>query len=302
MNFDFGNILTRAWQITWKYKVLWALSALPMIVSFLFFPLFILPVYFLPDTNGQREMFQSAEVILPLLFFVAVVVLMIMTFLVSGVSMSVTTLGVFRAQRGEDELSFAGLLNDSRQYIGRMLAVFLIINLTIGFVFTLFFLMVFALTLVSMGIASICLQPVMILITPLSFLVLGVLESAQAAVIVDDMGALDAVRRGLNIVRENIWKYIIMTLIIYFGSSILMSIFMFPIMASFFGISFFVSPEQLDTNMMLLVMFGFMCLFFLFMIIFQSIIMTFMKSSLFLTYLHLTKPKQDSPVMIEANA
>ncbi len=303
MNFDFGNVLTRAWQITWKHKTLWALSALPMIVSFLAFPLFILPVYFFPDAGSQEGVFQSNEIILSILFLAGFAFVFIASFVLSGVSMSAATLGVARAERGEGELSFASLLRDSRQYIGRILAVLLIINLTIGLVFTLFFLISFALIAVTMGIPAICLQPIMILITPLSFLVLGVLESAQAAVIVDDMNALDAVKRGLNIVRENIWKYVIITLIIYFGSSIIMSAFMLPLMAPFFAFSFFASsPEQSDPKMMTVIMLGFMCLFFPFMIVFQSIIMTFMKSALCLSYLRLTAPKETAPVFVEANA
>ena len=224
--------------------------------------------------------------------------LFVVSFLVSVVSMSAATLGVSRVERGEGELSFTGLLRDSRQYIGRMLAVFLIINLTIGLIFTLFFLIVFALIMVTMGMASICLQPIMILITPLSFLVFGVLESAQAAVIVDDMNALEAVKRGLNIVRENIWKYVIMTLVIYIGGSIIMSFFMVPFMVPFFGLSIFVSSEQFDSRIMMAAMLGFMCLFFPLMILFQSVMMTFMKSSLFVSYLRLTAPKEDPPIFV----
>jgi hypothetical protein len=301
LNFDFGNVLTRAWQITWKHKALWVISALPMILSFLFFPLFVLPVYFLPDTEGQREMFQSAEIILPVIFFIVFAFLFVVSFLLSGVSMSAATLGVFRAERGEGDLSFASLLSDGMQYFGRILGVLLIINLTLGLVFALFFLMVFVLTLVTMGMASICLQPIIILITPLSFLVFGVLESAQAAVVVDDMSALDAVKRGMNIVRENIWKYVILTVIIYVGSSVIMSIFMMPLMAPFFAFSFFTSTQHFDARMMMVVMLGFMCLFFPLMTAFQSVMMTFMKSALFLSYRRLAT-KEEAPVMIEANA
>ena len=282
--------------------MLWALSAIPMIVSFLYLPLLMIPVFFLPDTNGQREMFQSAEIILPIIFFVIFGILFVVSFVLGGVSMSATSLGVLRAERGEDGLSFASLLSDSRQYVGRILAVALIIGLTIGLVFTLFFLMGPVLTVVTMGIASICLQPIVILITPLSFLVLGVYESAQAAVIVDDMSALDAVKRGLNIVRENIWKYVIITLVIYVGSSIIMSFFMVPLMAPMFAFSFFASSEQFNPGMMEVTLLGFMCLFFPFMVAFQSIVMTFMKSTFFLSYLRLTRPKEDAPVFIEANA
>ena len=28
MKFDFGEVLSRAWQITWKYKVLWIFDLL----------------------------------------------------------------------------------------------------------------------------------------------------------------------------------------------------------------------------------------------------------------------------------
>jgi len=301
LNFDFGNILTRAWQITWKHKVLWALSALPMLVSFFAFLFFVSPVFFLPDASGQREMFPSAETILPILFFVFLAFLFVVNFLLSGISMSAITLGVFRAERSGGEVTLAGLLSDSRQYIGRMLTVFLIINLTVGLAFTVFLLLMFALTAVTMGMASICLQPVFIIITPLSFLVMGVLESAQAAVVVEDMSALDAVKRGLNIVRENVWKYVIITLIVYFGSSIIMSIFMMPLMAPFFAFSFFSSFEHFNARMMMTVVLGFMCLFFPIMTAFQSLMMTFMKSSLFLTYLHLAKPGENTPVFASLN-
>lgn len=302
MNFDFGSVLTRAWQITWKHKVLWVLSALPMFVSFLTFPLFFLPAFFLSNTSGQGGMSQSTATILSILVFIVLGIMFVGSFLLSGVSMSATTLGVVRAERGEGDLSLVGLLNDGKQYFGRIIIVLLIINLTIGLVFTLFFLMVIVLTLVTMGIASICLQPIMILLTPLSFLSLAVMESAEAAVIVDDMSALDAVKRGLSIVRENVWKYVIMTLIIYFGTSIIMSFIMTPFMVPFFALSFFSSSTQhFNPEMMLVVMFGFMCLFFPFIIAFQSVAMTFLKSSLCLTYMHFAKPGEDRPVFVSSN-
>ena len=246
-------------------------------------------------------MFQSAEIILPVIFFIVFAFLFVASFLLRGVSMSAATLGVFRAERGEGELSFASLLRDGMQYFGRIFAALLIIDVTIGLVFALFFLMVAALTLVTMGMASICLQPIIILITPVSFLVFGVLESAQAAIVVDDMSALDAVKRGINIVRENIWKYVIMTVIIYVGSSVIMSFFMMPLMVPFFALSFFTSTQHFDSRMMMVVMLGFMCLFFPLMIAFQSLMMAFMKSALFLSYQRLAKPAESAPVFVEAN-
>ena len=273
-----------------------------MLVSFLVFPLFAFPAYFLQGADGQRDVFQSDDAIVSIVIFGAIVILFIVGFLANAVSMSAATLGVWRAERGEGGLSFSSLLRDSLRYFGRILAVLLIINLSIGLVFTLFFLVVFVLTLVTIGMASIFLQPLVLLVAPLSLLVLGVLESAQAAVIVDDMRALDAVKRGLHLVWENIWKYVLITLIIYFGTSFIMSILMTPLMAPFFVIPFFASSGKFDAQTMILIMTGFMCLFFPLMTLFQSIIMTFMKSALFLTYRRLANPAKDIPVFVEASA
>ena len=41
MTIDLGAILTRAWQITWKHKVLWVISMLPLLITFLFLPIWL---------------------------------------------------------------------------------------------------------------------------------------------------------------------------------------------------------------------------------------------------------------------
>jgi hypothetical protein len=42
MEFDFGDILTRAWKITWKHKVLWVISVLPFLTMFLLLPFWLI--------------------------------------------------------------------------------------------------------------------------------------------------------------------------------------------------------------------------------------------------------------------
>jgi len=38
MSFDFGDVITRAARITWKNKVLWLFSALPVLMGIVIFP------------------------------------------------------------------------------------------------------------------------------------------------------------------------------------------------------------------------------------------------------------------------
>jgi hypothetical protein len=46
MNFDFGEVLSRAWQITWKHKVLWIIGILFAFFISTMIPLMSSPVLF----------------------------------------------------------------------------------------------------------------------------------------------------------------------------------------------------------------------------------------------------------------
>ena len=45
MDFDFGDVLTRAWKITWKHKVLWIISGLPFFTMFLMLPFWLILLF-----------------------------------------------------------------------------------------------------------------------------------------------------------------------------------------------------------------------------------------------------------------
>ncbi|MBI3167077.1 MAG: hypothetical protein HYZ22_01255, partial [Chloroflexi bacterium] len=253
MNFDYGNILTRAFQITWKYKSFWLFMMFPMLVGSIIFLAFIVPVFFLED---DEEMMG-----LVMVFWLGVIALgMIASLLVSTAGMTSLTLGVLRAERGEGSTAFMDLVRDGFTYFGRALGAVLIIQLSIGAVFTAFFLCVGVLTVVTMGIASICLQPIMLLLTPLSFLVMAVMYGALVAVIDEDLGAWDAVKRAIVIVRENMWKFVIITLIVYFGTTFVTSILIFPMMMPIMGVPFLMeSNVDINGQMIALIVIPFIC-------------------------------------------
>jgi hypothetical protein len=294
MSFDYGDLFTRSLQITWRNKVFWLLSAVPMLVSSLFFPLFFLPVLFLDGNSGGGRM----ETIIIILMIAASILLSVLSLVLGSYTMSATTLGVLRAESGEGSLALMDLLRDGGKYFGRILVVMLVIGFTIGMVFTLFFLCVFAATMVTMGLASICAQPIIIVMAPLSYLVLALTESAQAAVVADDMSAMDALKRALQLVRSRIWTYMIITLIVYVGITILSGIAVFPLMFPFFGVGMFAasSPSHLDSRIFPLIMLSFLCIFFPLMSVVQGVVMTFMKSSLALTYLRFTRNSENQAI------
>jgi hypothetical protein len=288
MNFDLGNILTRSGQITWKHKSIWALLMLPIIVAFL--PLLLFLIFFLIIvTITGSDIPDFIYFGLALIFLLTIVVSTIINYAVRSVSNSAATLGIVRAERGEGSISFMDLLKDGLPYFWSILGVMAVVNLTIGLAFAIFFILVFMLIIVTIGMAAICLQPIMILLTPMLFLMVGVMEAAQIAVIVGNMNAMDAVKHAFQVVRANVWKYVIITLIVYFGGSFLSSIVFMPLMLPVFFVPFLLElGHGISTLGVVLISILFLCVFFPVMTLVSSVITVFMKTSLDLTYLQLT--------------
>jgi hypothetical protein len=292
MSFDIGNVLTSAGRIAWKHKSIWGLLIIPMLVALLPFMLF--SIFFLVVmTVTKGDMPDALLVVVAIVLLLTSVFSTVVNYAVRSASISAATLGVIRAERGEGSTKFMDLLKDGVPYFWRVLGVMLVVNLTLGLVFTIFNLLAFLLIVVTIGMASICLQPIMILLTPLMFLMVGVLESAQIAVIADEMNVMDAIKHAFQVVRAHVWKYVIITLIVYFGSSILSSFIVMPLMMPVFIIPFLIGlGQEMSIQSMVLISVLFFCIFFPVMMLVSSVLGVFMKTSLDITYLRLSSPAE----------
>jgi hypothetical protein len=302
MNFDISSVLTRAGQITWKHKSIWGLLVLPMIVAFMPFMLFLiffLAVMTITDGDISNVMF----VVLALVFLLTLLVSTVVNYAVRSVSISAATLGVVRAERGEGSTKFMDLLRDGLPYFWRILGVMLVVNLSLGLILTIFNLLVFMLIVVTIGMASLCVQPIMLLLMPFMFLVVGALEAAQIAVITEDMNVMDAIKHALQVVRAHVWKYVIITLIVYFGSSILTSFIVMPLMLPLVFVPFlFEFAHEMSVQSVALISALFFCILFPVMMLVTSVLGVFMKASLDLTYLRLTSPAEERVVNFQGKA
>ncbi|MCE9645453.1 MAG: hypothetical protein K8S20_05580 [Chloroflexi bacterium] len=291
MNFDYGSVLTRAGQITWRCKSIWGLLLLPMLAGslpFLLFLAFLAPVIMKADADISSAAYNFLGVVFLIIFAVFTPV----NYGLRALASSAATLGVVRAERGEGSTQFMDLLRDGLPYFWRTLGVMLIVNLTIGLAFFVFSMLAFALILVTIGMASICLQPIMILLTPLSFLMVAFMESAQLAVIVDDMHVTDAIKSAFQRVRAHVWKYILLMLIVYLVSSILTSFIVTPLMLPIFFVPFLLeSGRQIGTQSLL-----FSCIFLPLMILISTTIGVFMKITLDLTSLRLAQKTENQVI------
>lgn len=283
MNFDFGDILTRAFRLTWKHKSFWLFMAFPMLVAAFIFLAFVAPVFFL---EGNEDMLGLVMAV-----WIGVVALgVIAIFLASSAGLTSLTLGILRAERGEGSTAFMDLVRDGIPYFWRVLGVIVLIQMTVGLVFSAFFMCAAGLIAVTAGVAAICLMPVMILITPLSYLLTAALNAGIVAVIEEDLGSWDAVKRSLQVIRDHVWKFVLLMLIVYLGTSLLSGIFVVPAMIP----SLFAPvAAEMDEQAFWLVMGSFVCLFFPAMALYTGIVGAFTTSVVDIAYLRLSRPVEN---------
>jgi hypothetical protein len=300
---DIGEVLTRAWQITWKHKVLWVISMLPLLITFLFLPIWLAFVFsdnFDPDRIEAWVENPIVIIVGSLLYILLIgggVVLQVL-------SRSAVTLGIYRVEAESQAISFMGLLRDGFQYFWRILGTILLIGLGLAAFFLIFFACAAVLAAVTMGIAMLCIQPLFLLMAPAIWLVMALMEQAEAAVIADGMNVTDAIQRGYQLIRSNFGSYVLLTLVLYFGLGILTSLIFVPFMIPMFLFmmrNMEAGAPDFNNIMRMQAIFGVVILPVITLV--QSFVLTYMKSALTVTYLRLTRsPSESQPALQAASA
>jgi len=301
MNFDFGEILTRALKITWKHKVLWPFSAMPTMVSFLFVPFMFLPIFF-SKTDPYREPFFVDQPVYVLLFIGFSLFISALSVVLYGISSSAVTLGVLQVDSGTDKLGTGKLFEDSKPYWWRVLGVLLLIGIGISFIFMVVFGCMTMIGAVTVGLGFICMMPFFLVIYPIMMVLYGFIEISQAAVVVDDIGVTDAIRRGWELVKVNFWRILLISFIVYMGISILSSIVVLPFMTPFFFFPFLMEGGQFEPNLRTIMLFmgGFSLILIPVMAVIQGVTITFLKSTYTIVYLSLKGIEKPDIEMQEA--
>lgn len=302
MNFDFGEVLTRGWQIMWKHKVLWIYGALPMLFVIVYMPLFFI---FIPLSMPGSDMAEPLVRFIqnPAFGAVFMTVALVTTTLSLAAQLfgnTAMTLGAVRADEGAEKPGFRELFKSSLPYVGRVLgatSLIFLIALVIMLVFTVCSAVVGAVTL---GIGSMFMQFAMY---PMLMAAWIVMEQAQTAVVADGMGARDAVERGWELFKAHIWKFVLIGLVVYFASSLVGGLVMLPIFIPVWFVVFssLILDRAPDPAVLLASMLcatAFLPLY----AIFQGAALAFMRSTFVVTYLRLTRGSEARKALLEAAA
>ena len=321
MNFNFGEVLTRAWQIAWKHRVLWIFGILASCgrggSNFNSGSNFQgdggpgTP----PDLPPQfMEFFQWIEQNLTA-FVVGIIALACIIWIVTIFLSTIGKIGLIRGTAqidgGAEGLIFGQLFSESTPYFWRLLGLSFILTLP----FFIFAIIIAAFAIFGIaasqgsdmpGLGFFATFPLLIgcicLLIPV-MLVLGVIfRQAENAIVLEEMSVMPALSRGWEVFRNNLGPIILMAVIlavISFAVGVVIAIPVFVILVPAF-IAFMAGEAQNGTP---LVIAGLcVCLYIPISLLLNGIVIAYTESAWTLTYLRLTKPQIAEPIVLpEAN-
>lgn len=230
---DYGEVLSRAWQIISKHKILWLFGVLAGCGSGQQSNTFNFD--FSSAEFTEIEEFSDFSRLVPaetlgLMFSILCIsfVFVILFFVLGAIGRLGLIKGTLQVEGGTEALSLGRLFEDIRPYIARAIGLNLLV-LVAGFILViLLVILLIPLTIFTFGLIWLCLIPLFCLFIPISIFIGIIVEQANIALVVEDLGVVDALKRGWEFSRDNYVSLIVMGLILIVGGSIISVILATP--------------------------------------------------------------------------
>lgn len=295
---SYGEVLTRAWKIVWKFKVLWIFGIFASCgtgsgnggggnnVSYQYSSGDLPPQF--EQFFGNIERFANdLWWIFGLLICLTCVLVLVAIFL-STIGKIALIKGTLRAEEGAERMGFIELFNASTPYFWRVFGLSLLLFF-VFFVAAMFgMLVIMAATILTFGIALMCLVPLCCLFIPVMWAIGVILEQAYIAIVVEERGIADGLTRGWEVVKTHWEPMLVMGVILIFGAIIVGLIIAVPMFLIMFPLLFTMGITG-GNNMAPLAIGGICFLLYLPVLILASgIIKAYVQSAWTLTFLRVT--------------
>jgi hypothetical protein len=210
---EIGTIISKSWQITWKYKSLWLFAVIVMAASYLFSLLqSLIPFGMNPAGMELAGMEQLPE--FSILFCGYFAIIFVISMLLSIVQTVGMVRGIYLASAQPEQLTLAEIWREVPPRIGRVVLFYLVTfvgsMLLIGIFVGLGLLFGSGEAQQAFSIFFLCLLCVLF---PAVFLLVIVYNQAMIALLVDDLGISEAFKKGWDLVRNNLGTYVVLALV-----------------------------------------------------------------------------------------
>lgn len=318
MKLNFGNILTRSWQIIWKHKVLWIFGILAGFAeggssgnsnsgdrsSY--------------NSNGNTSPFSSGQVeqftdqfseffqqYMLIIIAVCLVILIIsFVFFALGMMGRIGMIkGVSKVEKGAEVLAFGELWSESMPFFWRFFGLNFLISLAV----LILIIPAVILAIATAGIGLACLIPLICILVPVGWAVQLILEQAQIAIVQENLSMFDGFKRGLEIVKSDIGGMIVMALILGAGSFIIGLVIALPLIIAVLPLiisamsSDFSNPIASPDTMVLITL-ACCVIYFPVLLTLNGILTSYKKTAWMLAYLQLTQSVENTPIVLQADA
>ncbi len=314
---DFGEILSKAWKTIWKHKVLWIFGIFASLGSgggggggggggsnyqgngnfsqgngdwdFNGFP---------PELQSFFEQFADTVTNIPWYVWVLVGLGFLLLFIALIVISTIGKIGLIQGTRltdaSDEKLSFGPLFSQSLRYFWRVFLFSLITGLAIFIVMMIIMIPMVLLGVLTLGIGMLCIVPLICLLIPAMWIVGIILEQGTIAIVVEDIGVFDGLKRGWQVLKGNFWNLLLMGVILGIGSGIVGLIIALPFLLVFLPpLIAVISSGGLENwsaiSSSLLVSLGLCCLIYPVVLLLGGILTAYVQSAWTLTYLRISK-------------
>ena len=293
MNFDFGEVLTRAWQIMWKHRVMWVFGIFASCTSGWSSGW---------DWDSDRAGSGPADLSLPRQLIemlqnnpTTFLTIVIIVFCVIGIVVIffsvIGRIGLIhsaaQAENGAEKLIFGQLFSESLPYFWRMLGLFLLIAVPLVVLVAAIVRGIF----VSFGDALAASELyggvvlVFLLFCGLSWLipvgiVLGmILRQAERAIVLEELGVIPALSHGWKVSRSNLVAIILMAIILGIIGFVVGFLFTIPISIIVFPASFAFGVGGAENTMPLILSGICFCLYLPIFLLLRGILVAYIESA-----------------------
>ncbi len=308
---DFGEVLGRAWKIIWKHKILWIFGIFAGCsrggggggsggsgYRFGFPGSGQGPTPQVPEQDRFWLEFGNwigAHWWVVTLFILLVLLIVVIAIVLGTLGRIGLIKGTMRADGGAERISFVELWDESLPFFWRIFLLSLLVGI-VGFVLVLVLLVLaFGAAVLTLGIGLICLLPLFCVLVVVLWFVGIIIQLAETAIVVENLGILDGFQRGWDVARRNIGPVLIIWLILFIiglAAGVLIAI---PVLAivlpAAIGLGF-QNAQSTAISWMPLIVAGLCFVAYLpFLLVLNGILTAYLQSAWTLTYLRLTGHK-----------